>query len=306
MRYFFKYYLVFCSISLLISCQAIDKWDTIDVLSVSQRLDIQEILYTFDDALPVWMSVQDSVMFINLARSSKAAVALDIRTKSLINSFGEIGRGPNEVIGPELVAQMDSDELLLADVNTKKIVRIVQDTINKNYSLAGAMDYPEEIYPSSGLVFSENFISGRNMENEEAMFFIYNRTDRSSVDISCYPPVKNLQKRRSYFYAVRTAINEDANRIIAANYFFNMFHIYTLQGDYVKSLALSENPIPPVDPQSNEIDFREELTGIQALFPTEEYCYILLKTQNAKIQKDVRSEERRVGKESRCRRSPCQ
>src|SRR5699024_3044539 len=134
--------------------------------------------------------------------------------------------------------------------------------------------------PASDLSLSDNFATGRYAGSASSMFFIYNRDNTHITEIPFHPEIPLLESRRNYFYAVRTAINEKAGKIIAANYFFNMFHVYSLDGSHIQSFGLSEHPIPPIDPQRKEINLENEYTGIQAIFPTESFCYLMVKTKN--------------------------
>lgn len=253
----------------------------------SKELSIEDTFYTFDDKLPIGLSKKDSIIFINFARSSQALSAINIHAKSLVDSFGAIGQGPDEVISPEFIGQTSDADLILADVNSKRIMSIKFDGLDMGYGLTNILDYPDEIYPASDISMSHTFITGRNLRSADAMFFIYNKNDKNVIDIPCYPPIKNLESRRNYFYAVRTAINENVNKIIAAHYFFNMFHVYTLEGKHIQSFALSEKPIPTIDIKSKEIDVKGKYTGINGVFSTESYYYMLIKTRNTEIKENI-------------------
>lgn len=271
----------------LTACRSDNQWMYLDAIQSAKRIFIEDRFYKFDNKLPINLSIKDSIIFINFARSSQALSALNINTKSLVDSFGNIGNGPEEVISPEFIYQTNSSDVVLSDVNSKRIMAIILDSANMKYGLKNILDYPKEIYPASDISMSSTFITGRTLRSEDAMFFIYNKNNKHTIDIPFYPSVRYLESRRNYFYATRTAINENANRIIAANYFFNMFHIYTLEGNHIQSFSLSENPIPKVDIKSRELDVSSKYTGIQALFSTDDYCYMLIKTRNSETKENI-------------------
>lgn len=269
------------------SCKQENKWVALDIIQSAKEIVIEDCFYKFDSKLPINLSLKDSIIFINFTGSTHALSALNINTKSLVDSFGNIGNGPEEVISPEFIYQTSSSDVTLSDVSSKRIMAIVLDSIDMKYGLRNIMNYPNEIYPASDIAMSNTFITGRNLRSEDAMFFIYNKNDETSIDIPFYPSVKYLESRRNYFYATRTAINENANRIISANYFFNMFHVYSLKGDHIQSFSLSENPIPNINMKSKELDINNKYTGIQALFATDNYCYMMVKTKNSETKENV-------------------
>lgn len=276
-----RFYSIVLVVLAIASCKPESIWTTINISESERKIPVEKSYYTLDSHLPINLSVKDSIIFLNFARSTYALAALNINTQTVIDTFGNIGRGPNDVISPEFIQQVDKKDIILSDGNSKRIINITSDNSNKRHTLKDFLDYPEEIYPASDISLSENFISGRTLRSEGSMFFIYNRNNKEIKEIPFDPPIQHLESRKNYFYAARTAINEHANRVIAANYFFNMFHVYTLDGSRLATVAMSEEPIPTVDRNTRELNISHEYTGAQGLFATNNHLYILTKTKNS-------------------------
>lgn len=276
-----------CSLCCLFSCQAEKGWEVLDVDVSSKELTVEDVFYTFNDMIPIGLTLQDSVILVNLARSPQSLIALDLRSKVIINSFGDIGQGPDELISPQFAARTKWDSIVVFDINKKQIMGIAYEGKSGEYVLTDIRSFPEIIYPTSDMAVSSNFVTGRNLEKEDAMFFIFNKQSEKIKNIPFYPVIKGLDSRPNYFYAVRTAINERTKKVIAANYFFNLIHIYTLKGEHIRSLAFSDNPIPAVLTKTKEINLEAPYTGAQAIFPSDDYCYVMSKTKNSEAKHAV-------------------
>ncbi|MCY4778303.1 BF3164 family lipoprotein [Sphingobacterium sp. UT-1RO-CII-1] len=270
----------------LVSCTSDKQWIFINLEEEeSNTLEIKEKILSLNDVLPIGLEYQDSVLFINLARSPQALMALSLEKKMLIDSFGNIGQGPEELLNPEFTTRTIDGYPALYDIHTKKMMNILYQ--GNNYLLNNISNFPAEIFPASDIALSPDYITGRDLQSPDSMFFIYNKKDKEKISIPFYPTLKNLKSRKDYFFAVRTAINQNKNKVIAVNYFMNLIHLYNLKGEHLRSLAFSKTPIPNINSKTKEINLEAEYTGIQALFPLKDYIYILIKTKNSPTKQNA-------------------
>jgi hypothetical protein len=165
---------------------------------------------------------------------------------------------------------------LLEDGNLKKILKIEIDNIdnNKTFTLKQHIDYPERIFLSSEINFSDNFVVGRKISKGK-MFYIYKMGADLINDIDYYPLIRNLKHDPNYIYAPTLALNEEKNKIVVGMYFFDMFHLYDLNGNRIKSFCFSENCIPKFESDDLMQDLQNGYSGIIRVFPTNDYCYLL-------------------------------
>lgn len=276
------YYIIILSIQ---SCTSEKQWDTINIEQSIKTLEIDENILTLYDVLPIGLGYHDSILFINLAKSPHALIALNLNTKTIIDSFGYIGQGPGELLNPEFAIQISPNPPILYDLHTKKMMDIAYN--QNKYQLNTQLNFPEEIFPASDIALSSSYITGRNLRSPESMFFIYNTHIHQIIDIPFYPVIKELTNRRDYYFAVRTAIHQNEKKIIAASYFMNLVHMYSLEGEHLKSFAFSDEPLPKIDSKTKEIKINSQYTGIQAILPTDHYFYVLIKTKNAQVKQEA-------------------
>jgi hypothetical protein len=217
-------------------------------IDVSQAiiLDSPEVLYSFTDKFAVGVSVQDTVAFVMQAKSDTSLTAINIKTKSVIQSFGVSGMGPNDICDPIFISSIDHSDVLLQDSRVNKFHKIGFDRNFNRYTVDKFMTYSEKIWRSGETNISQNFISGRKVGRGEKMFYIYGRNNDTVIDIDYYPPIKNLDKGLDLnnIYSPSVSLNEEKNRIIIGMFFFDMFQVYDLSGNRLKTCCLSDNCIP--------------------------------------------------------------
>jgi hypothetical protein len=268
---------------LCISCGKSPEYPQID-LQNSSALNFSEQFVCFSDKHLVSIWVQDSLAFVKCVQSDTCIVAVNLNTKKVISFFGTKGRGPNDVYGPEFINMVGDSDILLEDVNTKKMLKLATDKNSGTFSLEKYMDYPLKIFPSCETNFSPNFIVGRKTDAYDKMFYIYDKTANVITNIEPYPVINHLKVKYdlNYVYAPVLALNEKKNRIIVGMYFFDMFHLYDLIGERIKTFCFSDNHTPLFGSGNIWTDLEGGYSGIGKVFPTDEHCYLLRLTKDSK------------------------
>lgn len=263
------------ALSILISCNlAKNEFGYID-LSKSIVLDSAETIIEFDDKYPVSVKVLDSLLFVMQIKADNCMMALNLNTKETIASFGRIGHGPNELINPNFILSTDSFGVLIEDGNSKKIMKLYQSS--DKFKFVEYIKYPNPIFVSSEINLSKNFIVGRKVDVLEGkMFFIYNRSTEALLEEDYFPKLKDSVSDSNYTFAPAIAFNEHKNRIVVGMYFFDMFHLYDLNGKYIDTFCFSEKNTPNV--KNGLLDLQDGYSGIIRVFPTDDYCYLLRMT----------------------------
>ncbi|WFE86597.1 hypothetical protein [Parabacteroides chongii] len=263
---------------IFISCNKKDRFSYLD-LSESLTLDSAEVIYTFEDKYPVSLKAKDSLIFVIQVQSDTCVSIININTKNIVTSIGQVGYGSEDLLSPNFILSTDNHEILLEDGNLKKIahINIKRDSIR----LSKYIEYPEDIFISSELNISNNFIVGRKVDAIEGkMFFIYNRNEKTIIEKNCFPELSTPVSDYNYTFAPVLALNEKQNRVIAGMYFFDMFHVYDLEGNRINTFCFSKNNIPNVNPNTRSLDLRNGYSGIIRTYPTKNYCYLLRYEQN--------------------------
>jgi hypothetical protein len=198
----------------------------------------------------------------------------------VIGSFGTRGQGPEDLIFPQFASSVNGiNGLCIYDVNARKIMKIKQKN-DKYFLFEKLMDYPIKIFPADNICYSGNLIVGRKIgAGSEKMFFIYDIAKDMIYETDIYPILEANVDDISYAYASNLALNTNRGKIIAGMYFFDMFHIYDLEGKRIKTVCFSKNSIPKVDQERNMLDLKNGYSGIVSVFSTEDYCYFLRYTQ---------------------------
>jgi hypothetical protein len=109
------------------------------------------------------------------------------------------------------------------------------------------------------------------------MFYIYDRNKDSVIIIDYYPPM-NLNKELdlNYIYAPSVSLNEEKNRIIIGMFHFDMFQVYDLSGNRLKTCCLSDNCIPKFNKSDDMRTVMPQCErGLIRSFATRDYCYFL-------------------------------
>ncbi|MDR0725258.1 MAG: hypothetical protein LBF59_04530, partial [Prevotellaceae bacterium] len=261
----------------------------IDV-SQATTLASPETLYSFTDKYAIGVSVRDTVAFVMQAKSDTSLTAINIKTKSIIQSFGVSGYGPNDICDPIFMSSIDYPDVLLQDSRlVNKFHKIDFDGNLNRYTVSKFMIYPVTILPSAESNISKNFISGRKIGEGEKMFYIYDRNKDSVIIIDYYPPM-NLNKELdlNHIYAPSVSLNEGKNRIIIGMYYFDMFQVYDLSGNRLKTCCLSDNCIPKFYKSDNmQTVLRQCEKGLIRSFATRDYCYFLRITRDFSSDDDT-------------------
>jgi hypothetical protein len=217
-------------------------------------------------------------------------MALDLNSKQIIQSFGISGHGPDDVIFPRFILSVDHTDVLLQDGFAMKFNKVYFNEQKNQFAVEKYMDYPIEIFRSGETNISENFIAGRQIGTGK-LFYIYDRRSNIEKTIDYYPKVKGLSANLdlNYIYAPTIALNEEKNRILSGMYFFDMFHVYDLSGNRIKTCYFSKNFISSFDRKVSMANIGQKASvGLVRSFPTKDYCYFLRvrrdRTDNMLIQ----------------------
>jgi hypothetical protein len=245
-----------------------------------------ESVIEFDDKFPTDIAKKDSIIFIIHRKLNSTMQAYNLDTKKFICDFGYVGKGPNEVISPAFITSIDNNDMIIEDVNSKKILKTVEKNINasKIFDLEPYIEYPVQIYPSGEVNLSENFIAGRIIE-ANSMFYIYNRNTEKITNCDFYPVINShYDIDMNNLCAPCLALNEKKNRIVAGMYYFDVFHLYDLTGKRLKSFSFTENFMLHFNSDNPTQELREHgYSGIKKIFASDDYCYLLRYTLGSAI-----------------------
>lgn len=262
----------------LLSCNTTkEEFSYID-LSKSIILDSAETVITFDDKYPTDIKILDSLLYIIQTKSDSCMMVVNLNTKKKIRSFGRVGHGPDDLMSPNFIHSIGNPDIIIEEGKLRKILKIKHSKDSTEF--VEYSKYPEAIFPSSELNFSTNFIVGRKVDaSEDKMFFIYNKNTGSLTETGYYPELGNVVADPNYTFASALAFNEYKNRIVAGMYFFDMFHLYDLEGKRIHTFCFSKKWLPTVDEKNKRVDLNNGYSGIIRVFPTENYCYLFRYTQ---------------------------
>jgi hypothetical protein len=269
----------FCILFLCIFSCKNDEEVVVFHVDVSQATTLAppETLYSFMDKFPFGVSVRDTVAFVTQIKADTFLTAINIKTKSIIQSFGTRGMGPNDICDPLFISSIDYSDVLLEDAIVNKFNKIGFDGNLNRYIVDKFMTYSPKIWRSGETNISQNFISGRKVGQGEKMFYIYDRNNDSVIDIDYYPPM-NLNKELdlNYIYAPSVSLNEEKNRVIIGMFYFDMFQVYDLLGNRLKTCCLSDNCIPKFNKSDDRGTVMQQCEmGLIRSFATRDYCYFL-------------------------------
>lgn len=246
----------------------------IQELTDAVTLDSGEVIIEFDDKYPASLMKKDSRLFVIQVQSDTCISVVDVQTGRLVASLGTVGKGDKDLMNPNFVLSTANDGVLLNDANLQKLVRITHSR-DGAYDLE-SMKYPEALPVTSEMNLSGDYVLGRKVDAFESdMFFIYDRNQKEVKNVPCFPPLAEPIKDYNFTYAPVLALNEEKGRIIAGMYFFDMFHVYDLEGNRLKTVKLSEDCYPSINRNFQAIDFSKGYNGIIRAFPTHDYCYLL-------------------------------
>lgn len=286
------FYFIFCVF--MFSCTSDDNdFDLVD-LSETSILQFPETILRFDDKYPVSVKMVDSLLFIINVKADTCVDVYNIKTRQKIKSLGPVGHGADDLVNPSFILSVDNDRALLDEGNLKKIVEIEKDD-DGSMQLKEYIPYPNSIFMSSETNLSNNYIVGRKIDAIDGkMFFIYNRTTENILEVECPFTLNESVSDYNYTFASTVALNEQQNRIIVGMYFFDLIHVYNLEGKRIHTFKFSEKCIPDVNKNTRMLALENGYSGFVRCFPTEKYCYLLRvsanpiaeKTENMLIQTD--------------------
>jgi hypothetical protein len=128
-------------------------------------------------------------------------------------------------------------------------------------------------------------------EKNEKMFYIYNRNTDIVIDVNYYPPIKGLNKELDFnnIYSPSISLNEEKNRIIIGMFFFDMFQVYDLSGNRLKTCCLSDKCIPKFYQSDDMATVMQQCEmGLIRSFSTRDYCYFLRIARDFSDNKDTK------------------
>lgn len=261
----------------VLSCSSVKKDSIFVDLSNPAILQSPETILEFDDKYPTSVKVVDSLLFVIYVKADTCVDVFNILTKQKIKSLGPVGHGADDLINPNFILSVDNDKVLLDEENLKKILEIKCDV--DSMQLKEYIPYPDPIFISSETNFSKNYIVGRKIDAIDGkMFFIYNRNTEEISEVNCFFDLKESVSDYNYTFAPTIAFNEQKNRVIAGMYFFDMIHIYDLEGERINTFRFSEDCIPKVDKNTRMLALENGYSGFVRCFSTEKYCYLLRMT----------------------------
>lgn len=269
-------YIIFCLF--IFSCTSVD--DDFDFVDLSKSVTLQspETILRFDDKYPVSVKVKDSLFFVIYVKADTCVDVYNIETKRKIKSLGPVGHGADDLINPNFILSADNDRVLLDEENLKKIVEIAKDDVG-NMRLKEYIPYPDSIFMSSETNLSENYIAGRKVDGISGkMFYVYNRNTGKILETKCPFTLSEPIADYNYTFAPIVALNEQQKRIIVGMYFFDLVHVYDLEGKHISTFKFSERCIPDVNKNTRRLTLENGYSGFIRCFPTEKYCYLLRMT----------------------------
>lgn len=280
-----KIILSFVLFVFVFSCTSVDDdFDFID-LSESTILQSSETLLKFDDKYPTSVRMVDSLLFVIYVKADTCVDVYNIETRQKIKSLGPVGHGADDLINPNFILSVDNNRVLLDEGNLKKIVEIEKNDVD-SIVLKEYIPYPDPIFMSSETNLSENYIAGRKIDAIDGkMFFVYNRSTGKILEMKCPFTLNESVSDYNYTFAPIVALNEQQNRVIVGMYFFDLIHVYDLEGKHINTFKFSEKCIPDVNKNTRTLALENGYSGFIRCFPTEKYCYLLRVTVNPMAEK---------------------
>jgi len=221
--------------------------------------------------------VNDSILAIVQQKDEMCIMLLNMHSGLINSQIGFRGHGPNDLLDPSFVPnpRKDTDEYIyIHDINSRKFLRMNFNNMNTD-SVFNELHYPDDIFPSVNLNYSNSFFIGRKAQiNEEKNFYIYNKITGTVSEVDHYLKLKNLDNK-DYYLATNLGLNEDKNRIITGMYFLDIIQLYDLYGNLIKTISFTENNvIPKIDSRLRSFDFSKGYTGITSIYPTKDFCFL--------------------------------
>lgn len=257
----------------LFSCDSEEHMEKVEVADFL-LLDSAEVIYEYVDKYPVSLAKQDSLLYVINVKSDTCMSIINLNTKDELCSFGTVGHGDKDLLNPNFILSVDNDQLLLDVGNLRRIVDV--DYRGKDSVIMNDLEYPDLIFLASELNMSDKYIVGRKIDAyDDNMFFIYNKDENRIHSVPCFPELHYSLSDYNYTYASVLALNEGKERIVSGMYFFDMYHLYDLLGNRLKTIKFSDECYPHIDKKSGRIDFSKGYTGVIRAYATSNSCYLL-------------------------------
>lgn len=242
-------------------------------------LDSAEVIYEYPDKYPISLAKRDSLLYVINIKSDTCMSVINLNTKDELCSFGSVGHGDKDLLNPNFIQSITSNKLLLDVGNLRRIVDV--DYRGKDSIVMNDMEYPDLIFMASELNMSDKYIVGRKVDAyDDNMFFIYDRNKNEINTVPCSPNLHYSILDYNYTYASVLSLNEEKGRIVSGMYFFDMFHLYDLSGNRLKTIKLSDDCYPHIDRESGRIDFSKGYNGVVRAYATSNSCYLLRMIMN--------------------------
>lgn len=242
--------------------------------SMIHKLSPHQLLVRFDDKYPIGLDVIDSLLYVIMARSDTAIYVYEKNTLDLCNSFGYIGRGPQDVLSPNFLKnnyEIKKSERILEfyDLNTRKIFKNVGEQIVLTKEFVG------EMYPVDQLNISGDYWIGRTFYGaNKDLFKIYNAKTLEHICVDLYPVIPDLDEKidKSRLYSLVLASNRNYDKIVAGMYYFDLILVYSFEGKLLHTLSISVNY---KSRKAVENMLRgDEYIGFSQIYATDDYCYL--------------------------------
>lgn len=190
-----------------------------------------------------------------------------------MDKFGLIGQGPEDVISPERILSINNANIYYNDVNTRRLLEIKKRGQEDKFYFEKFMPYPDKIYPSALINYSDSYIVGRKIQiGSTNEFYIYDTKKDSLLEIAIYPTIHDIADP-NYYCASHIAMNADKNRIITGKYFMDIINVYDMSGSRLKTMHFSDHPIPSIDQKHKSLDILWGYTGFSNPFCAPEHCF---------------------------------
>lgn len=223
-------------------------------------------------------SVNDSILAITQRQNDTCIILLNLHSGTIDSQVGFRGHGPDDLLDPSFIPNLRKyidGYVYIHDINSKKFLKM--NFKNKNTdSLFEKLNYPEAIFPSVNLNYSDSFFIGRKAEvNEKKMFYIYNKITGSVTGVDHSLKLEENLDNKDYYLASNLGLNTKKNRIITGMYFLDIIQLYDLSGNLIKTITFSENDIiPKIDTKSRSFNFSKGYRGITKIYPTKNFCFL--------------------------------
>ena len=270
-----KKLLLFFLIIGLYSCSKKSDYSYVD-LSDARILSNPQRLLRFSDKYPFDIAIKDSLAILLFNKDDTCGAVYNLNTRKPVGYFGMVGNGPGEVTGISFVKNIEyalkKDSLYFFDANRGRLMGISLKMQN-HFALNDILNSPNPLYKSFEQNITKNRMIGITGRRVPEMFFIYNFITRERQSIECFPEISDIDSiMKSSYYSALLGVNEKNEKIIAGMSCFDMIHIYSFQGERIKTICFSEKCIPPV--KDHIFDLSKGYFSMYGIYPTKNFCYI--------------------------------